>query len=732
MQRRNSIQKQSRSWLCLVGLASVVHGTNAMAYNETTHQDLVDFAWEVMLASQDPALHSGRSLFPGIPVPPQSLRKVAGTQYEYDQFLERIRRAILNINQFQQGIPSAPYAVGDTSACGDLSKLGRQTPMGLAGKARPGADYSSGSGSDRVFPGDSHGDLRCDQKVSAGSRRRGIFSAIGGGERVGLGGIFGDTESQGLILGWHAKAADDAKKDWVIRSNIAGAILDIVVPTDLAIGAVVLVGACVGELFGFGDYCSISDAKRAADQVDPFGAALDAIPDEWTVGFGIDGGSYIGLGHFIDARAGAEVESEWDDRSGMWYDNAHSEPGFADDFIITLGDIAEMQVIPDESLGVEQYDLGRSADDSHPTKRTRRTDWQWGRDTVGHTQHTPLDNLAYHGWNEFKKTSPRNAAYLRWPLHALGDATVPMHIVLTSSYGHSAYEGAVARNWKAIRYLYDTNTANSQLAQFEQARRILSIAHGANLYIQQYRGSGVGDDPFDVPIRDLVTVLAKHALSTLKQSQQGGDWAWCDLCSLKDVPRLYGPPIVDGQPVDIGAESIEGYYDDYVVEMRSLAELSAGYILGFMVAAAEGEFEPACANANEFANGRRCCSDEPPEANGRCPLKQVECFACGTCRSKSDCLGSANCINGYCESGDECNDSSACNGRICRNGRCTAAGECSSDLDCRSVGLVCGGTPKFCCAKEGVGCASTEDCCRGLNLRCLEQSGGSVCGIIVD
>src|SRR5689334_3424049 len=85
----------------------------ALAYNSLTHQEVVNTAWEVMVASQDPALTTRPGLFGDQPQPPQSLRTASAplNQGEWDTFLVDIKRTILALSRMPVGLPR--YAAAD-------------------------------------------------------------------------------------------------------------------------------------------------------------------------------------------------------------------------------------------------------------------------------------------------------------------------------------------------------------------------------------------------------------------------------------------------------------------------------------------------------------------------------------------------------------------------------------------------------------------------------------------
>src|SRR6185436_5920468 len=107
-----------------------------------------------------------------------------------------------------------------------------------------------------------------------------------------------------------------------------------------------------------------------------------------------------------------------------------------------------------------------------------------------------------------------SAAWLGWPLHALGDAVAPHHLIGSTGWGHRPFEDAVDRQWWPIRYVADpaSNQVGDVAAQTVQVQRILSQAFKWRRFILDWRAKHPGKD---VPVRDLVTAVAQETLTEL-------------------------------------------------------------------------------------------------------------------------------------------------------------------------------------------------------------------------
>ena len=168
-------------------------------------------------------------------------------------------------------------------------------------------------------------------------------------------------------------------------------------------------------------------------------------------------------------------------------------------------DISGLSVNYDDSNGVHQYQV-TGADDGMPNTNLRnRSQWQYT--TIAHIAFEPVDNLAYYGWRSFRDGVEHPVSSLAWPLHALGDATVPMHVTATSAWGHRPFEDAQERLWPQI------SKADVPLVGQEQwVRATLMKAFEWWHFITQWRKVHTGHDT-DTPVREMVTELAKRTLS---------------------------------------------------------------------------------------------------------------------------------------------------------------------------------------------------------------------------
>lgn len=733
---------------------------DAMAYKSDVHQDIPDAAWELMLATQDPALHTGRGLFVDQPAPPTSLREppTGVDPVAWNQFLEDIRSAILKLNRMPAGV-----AASSVPACNDLGPgvtMGRIT-------TRIRSDYV---GEDNIFSGDDNGPgflglNFCERK---NNHRRGIYARVGsepGRPRVcsdadphtcedpvqgavcpanngvcvdfgGLQGEFGETIAQGLLLGWHAKAGDDCLQDINLDTNLVLAVINWPLPW-LGGNSINDVGSVIG--FGLAivfapllcisaavnDQSCLDTVLRASRDLNPAAAFAGLIPPLDT---DTEDRIFGGLPHFINAQGANALglqtsdtygfQNEFDDRRGMWYAWAGPNyfPGVIDRVITEAMELGGQVIDPDDSRMVERYDLG-GVGDGHPESLPPRSRWRWNRQSLGHTPLTPSDNFAWFGWSRFESdsTNPtRNVKYLRWPLHALGDASVPMHVAATTGYGHVPYEQVVSdfrtdlRDFAGDWYI---GQLDPELDQWVQARSILKEAFDVRQTILAYRQQrGL---PHGIPIRDLITDLAKE---TLEDANEDGGWAWCDTCSVGW--QVFG---------ETDTSKIHYSSPENLTRALDLFERSIAYTFAFLLSASEVPIlTPSCVEP-----GQACTS------SGECCLGSCSGGVCGnaaptgpgTCNSSNPCPHGQPCINGYCQGCTDCTRDEHCPGNRCVNGCCETGACGTTDPNCTGVcptvdcaGGMCDLATGTCCTQDFQYCDAQTDCCSGF---CIVEPGAT-------
>lgn len=266
----------------------------------------------------------------------------------------------------------------------------------------------------------------------------------------------------------------------------------------------VCLGTCFASFFGIGgsDTCKscVKASKNIADKVPTPSDLANLLP-----GLGdVTDGTFTGLWHFVNVSSSPLVENQYDDRQGMLYEVAgpFQAPGGIDVAIMAGADLTGLSINPEKSLGVQNYEItdpnDKFADGDLYQGSVDRSDAAWQQYPMGHTPFAPADNLALHGWRKFRAAGG-SVADLGYPLHALGDATVPMHVTGATGWGHRPYEDAYSELWQEGAF----QTAISD-------EQILQIGMKYRKEILQWRQAG---HPGDTPVRHMVRAVAKKTIA---------------------------------------------------------------------------------------------------------------------------------------------------------------------------------------------------------------------------
>jgi hypothetical protein len=244
----------------------------------------------------------------------------------------------------------------------------------------------------------------------------------------------------------------------------------------------------------------------------------------------------------------------------------------------------------------------------------------WQLYPIGILEFSPLDNLAQYGWKKYM-ANRGSADGLGWPLHAIGDASEPHHVVGTTSWGHVPFEGAVNGD-------LETFFPSTDDERFAQLNRVIREGYP---WWKMLQGIGSGD------IRPFIEALAWE---TRARVQARGDWAYNDRASWLDL---------DGEPGV--AEQQFWYYDNRVENLPKfleLLELSSGATAAFLTHAAARASKPGsgsfpCPNNTNFSIEQNTCVPGAP--SGSC--------ANSSCASIADCPVAPDttysCTNGCCK-----------------------------------------------------------------------------------
>jgi hypothetical protein len=323
---------------------------------------------------------------------------------------------------------------------------------------------------------------------------------------------FRSRDYTGVTLGYWAGGPDRALQDWIFRSTTLETLQTPAVEIGTGIGVSALaMAACAIACGMMPVLCAVCPAVAIGAGI----YVIDAIND-------IDASSmehddFTGLGHHIDMKPLQAGDSAFDDQRGKFMEKAGpgGNPDLLEEMVIALYDLLGWHVRHDLSNGPKNYQIavaGTANADGHPDSVMRSAS-QWETATGAHIDYTPVDNLAVWGWNEFKAKQPDGdpltaalaAPRLGWSLHALGDATVPMHVVGATGFGHRPYEESFDNRWEQL-VIADIGKPGTTAMSVRQAREIVNRALVWREFILQWRAGNGGTT--DVPVRDLVTLLA--------------------------------------------------------------------------------------------------------------------------------------------------------------------------------------------------------------------------------
>jgi hypothetical protein len=574
-----------------ISLCALMASSEAGAYSEETHQRIVEAAVEAMLSAE------------AAPAP----QDVSAT--EWGAYTQRVRGAALGLAKLRTGLLGAYRMTLFPDPTTTLPGLTYNDP-GIC-------KYQGSNQASRDF-----------NLINATNIRIGDFTYYANKQYVPcaytalsatdhpdrLGGALGPT------LGWHAQSIDARVDDTILwvrptHAGVTGLVLEATnKAVEFGLGAVLVPFVCLAELLIGGD-CDIDDAFDLATRVNPVTLVEGLIP-----GIGpISSTDYVGVWHFIDVGASS---NRYNDIRGMHYEGAGPEhPGALDVAIMAASDIAGLSLNAFSSEGPERY--GRY-------DRIERTVTQWQAHTLGHVEFSPVDNLARGGWDAFV-ADPTTAQYLSWPLHAIGDAAAPHHVVGTTAWGHRPFEDSANKELAAL-----LPTSADALAFDEFRKRVLRIGFDAARAFQA--------DP------SIQAFIEREAHATRTLARADGDWVFQDGLSI-----LW----------QIGSETAANApYRGALARVRPFVEHSVGHTIALLARAGElardlgVDPQTLCPVGGHFTGEGTGCADGPappppavvPLPFGLSPIFEPQvCQAYGdTCGLESRCCDNVPCTSGRC------------------------------------------------------------------------------------
>lgn len=416
----------------------------------------------------------------------------------------------------------------------------------------------------------------------------------------------------GAVLGWHSASIDKRTDDQVLWSRPTNSFLaNGGLPEALSRGFEYALGALLVPIVCFKDLFE----TRASASCDAFDLARKINPIEYLEGL-VPGIPYNfrtdqigGMWHFIDIES---QNNRYNDHRGLFYEGAGpGHPGIIDVAIMAAGDIMGISLNPFESAGIKHY--GRF-------DRVRRTGIQWQAHPIGHTEFSPVSHLASDGWQSY---GGADAAPLGFPLHALGDAAAPHHVVGTSSWGHRPFEDGVA-------YLEDNLLPRTSSTTFTAMRdRVLAMAFNA------LKGLDIDSN--------IEKMVEEEARTSRGIARDNSDWIFKDY----DSEAYFGVLASKTAAIDD--------YRNFPEKLRPFVELSVAYTVAFLVKAGERAssvplpVDPAtrCPLGQHFTGYEPGCAATPhvrPTTNPPPGVTSASCGAAGAvCQRSSDCCDAVPC-----------------------------------------------------------------------------------------
>jgi len=705
------------TWLALTSWSVL-----ASAYSTNTHQKVVDEGWQVIRALGAPSLKeqirshgmsagtdadlvfSNPPSFCSLPVSdPRNLCGEQLTAQDPGSWNEFVVGAKTTMQKYFAQAPRLPTPVLHEG--GNCAAFDRQHILG-------DFELALQAGALQEIP---DSDLRnsCDY---IDNWRRGVFQDF----------VTEDdgTGYQGLILGWHATSRDyDYKELWLDYVPVYGPLAKLGAEIGtVGIAATLYPFVCIWDFF-FGGDC-LEDAWDSADSVNPANVLTGILPG---AGKDSEHSSETGVFHYINPQR--RSSNEYDDIQGMLYGEAGPDQnvGCVDHAIIIGADTIGVNLDASNSDGTERYEL--IDNEVSYAKSDDRGDWNWQSEMLGHVVFTPLDNLAYYGDANFPRDGrPGYATFpgiykFGWTLHAVADATVPMHCAGTTSWGHRPYEIYTEEHVDDLFYVTNNPVPGSpkysndqlKLFQLQQAQRVAAYAY-------RWYKTGLSD------VRVFVTEVAKQTLAALSRTgtYEGGfdlgthraGTIWCDACSYGQTSGIGRTGAWIGSVgVDLD-ESAMNNWSEYYVQFRSVIqtnlERAAGASAAYLIRRAP---EMSCKVRGEQCGGSQgnCCGSNAVCDSGTCREK----FVYQLLPNGSPCTDQTGCAGGFCHktscvSASDCNGSGTCSSATCSMGVCSnptsptsPTNSCTSDPDCAfgsCVSNVC--SP----GKLGARCRNADDC----------------------
>jgi len=665
------IHSKSLPVVALITLLWLAIAPPAVAYNDQQHQGMTVLAYKAMVGT---ALENGCNPpidFQGIVVTDR-LTDVPGPDVcaandqtciaDWAEFLRQIDRAIRYLRGVDAALPASancPTALDPTGNLGDI-RFSVNTNYARSG----------GCGVDSFMTQNAAGKTRFCSSPEPLCDQNSIYQFLA------------PEDHTGDILGyWTTEADHDVSVIGLgfkpVYPGVGKTLQTLDTVAEDALGAVLVPIVCAFEALFGGEDC-VKDARALADDAVPIEDIASVIP----VLFPRHDANFTGLWHFIDF---ADPNSPCDDVRGMLYERAGPLriPDALDLLILIGTELGQQTVSFDDSTGPSRFNITNPGDGDQPSCSRGRPEWEIA--PMGHIVFNPVDNLALYGWTQFSVVNGgHNAKMLGWPLHALGDAVEPHHVVGTTGWGHRPFEESLEKgtidghltNWTRILYQDLANPGDVRSSQYLQLRRILH--HGFSYWrmLNTFRAQRPNTSTLNtIPIRALVTQVAADTYAEITGPDGSPGWP-------------FNPTLSVPWWIDLGARTatVNFYTDTNSVDrQRQLIESGAGASLAFLTAigqlGAPFAAAPRCGGANAlFAEcgassecSGTCCMPTPVTTACVEPCAQVTCntgslFCSSTCSSDHICGPDNCCIPVQCDA--PCRSDADCDSGSCASGCC--------------------------------------------------------------
>lgn len=461
----------------------------ALAHNEAVHQRMTDYAYHVMLAARAHA--EGGEMSERLRVLLQRLEK---EHPGMTQFYAAAGASVRRLQEMKSGLPV------DATSC--------LTPglIALAGSGAPNWQLPSGTTITDALMKDvrlpvtkdyGYGTPVCG--LDEGWEPSGVLASVNIGTWL-------TRDHTGTTLGYWSAAPDKEVKDWILRSTTLE-----VIQHPAVVGGI---GAATSVAVSFvcALACGLFPIACALCPVVAVGAGAVVIDEITSIDAdSLESEDYVGFGHFIDMKATPAASTFFDEKPGKFMGRAGPAgvPDQTEMLVMALFHALGVHVNHDESLAPKNYEIlqgsnGGLGPDFHRNTIDRGAS-EWESPKLSDLQLTAVDNLGMFGYVESKaaRGTTKEAYRLGWPLHALGDAAVPMHAVGASGNGHRPYEDAVDMVYNNLVGSSSTGASLSTVSD------VLVRGLKWRTFIQNWRAAHGGTT--EVPVRDLVTAVAATA-----------------------------------------------------------------------------------------------------------------------------------------------------------------------------------------------------------------------------